>query len=303
MKIRNELALPEPIVTAVRSDGYDKGECEFSTTELIGPPRIAVLKRQWHEHLSEDVSDRIFALLGKSIHTILEHSAGGKRYIVEKRFFVEHDGYRIGGQIDLFDIKESTLSDWKLTSYHTVGDATRKYPWSSMRTVPADKDWAAQGNINRYLMFRNGYKVKAIQYVAIFRDFSRMKAMRDSEHPQRQVEVLRIPIWPHSVTEDYLSERIKLHVAARTELPLCSPEERWMKPATFAVTKAGNKRATRLLPTEKEAQALAADLSTHKVHYTVEPRPSESVRCLYYCPVSGYCSFGRALIQEKQEAA
>lgn len=302
MKIENELNLPEPLVLAVQNDGYSKGECEFSTTELIGPPRIAALKRQWHAHLSEDVSDRIFALLGKSIHTILEHSAG-ERYLVEKRYIAEHDGYRVGGQIDLFDLKTSTLQDWKVTSHYSTGDAVRKYPWSSLRTVPVEKDWTAQANINAYLMFRNGMLVKDIQYVALYRDFSKMKAMRDSDHPQRQVEVFRIPRWTHGETEAYLSERIKLHLAARKELPICTPEERWEKPAMFAVTKAGAKRATRLLPTELEAQTMAADLTTNKVKYTVTARPSESTRCAYFCSVAPFCSFGREVLQQKMEAA
>lgn len=302
MKISNDLALPGPLVTAVQSDGYSKGECDFSCTELIGPPRIAVLKRQWQEHLSEDVADRIFALLGKSIHTILEHSAG-KRYLVEKRFIAEHDGYRIGGQIDLFDLETSILQDWKVTSRHTTGDATRKYPWSSMRTVPEGKGWIEQGNINRYLMFRNGYNVKAIQYVALYRDWSKMQAMQESEYPTRQVEVLRVPLWTFRETEDYLSERISMHVAARTNLPMCTPEERWQSPDLFAVMKNGAKRATRRFESETEAQKLAAKLTTKKATYWVEPRPSESKRCLYYCDVAGYCSYGRSLMHEKEAAA
>lgn len=306
MRITNELVLPEPLRIAVQADDYSKGECDFSTTELISPPRIAVLKRQWQEHLSEDVSDRIFALLGKSIHSILQHSAAGKRYLVEKRFIAEHDGYRIGGQIDLFDIKTSTLQDWKITSRHSTNEAKLKYPWSTLRMAPEGKGWVEQANINAYLMLRNGWRVDAIQYVAIYRDWSKMEAQRKNDYPSRQVEVLTIPKWPLGVAEAYLSERIKLHLEARKNLPMCSSEERWEKPPTWAVTKKGNKRAYRLMPTETEANELAASLSMDgrtKTIYEVQPRDGENTRCLYYCPVSGFCSFGREQLQHKQEQA
>lgn len=288
---------------AVEGDDYNKGDCDFSTTELIGPPRIAVLKKQWQKHLIEDVSDRIFALLGKSVHTILEHSAESKHYLIERRFIAEHDGYRIGGQIDLFDTKTSILQDWKVTTYHGLSEAQRQYPWSTLRTAPTGKGWIEQANVNAYLMFRNGYNVKGMEYVAIYRDWSKMQVARGVHgYPPRQVEVLRIPRWTHGETEAYLSDRIKAHVDARKNLPLCTPDERWEKPAMFAVKKHGAKRATRLLETEFEAQELAAKISTVKARYGVEPRPGEPIRCLYYCSVSGYCSYGREVLQEKQAA-
>ena len=37
MKITNELGLPEPLVDAVRNDGYTKGNADFSVTGLISP--------------------------------------------------------------------------------------------------------------------------------------------------------------------------------------------------------------------------------------------------------------------------
>lgn len=38
MNITNELGLPEPLVDAVRNDGYTKGNADFSVTGLIAPP-------------------------------------------------------------------------------------------------------------------------------------------------------------------------------------------------------------------------------------------------------------------------
>ncbi len=306
MKLSNDLGLPLPLVAAVQADDYDKGNAEFSTTELISPPRIAVLKKQWSGHLVEDASDRIYALFGKAVHTILEKSAESKRYLVEKRFFHEHDGYVVGGQIDIFDRKTSTLQDWKWVSYKTTIKAKLERPWDSLRTVPEGKGWIEQANINAYLMYRNGIVAKKLQIVCMYRDWNKMMVARGkSEVPPRQVEILRVPRWTYAETETYLSERIKIHLAARTELPMCTEEERWQDPPVWAVIKKGGSRAIPggLQPTELDAQKLAAASTNGIKKYEIEFRPSEPRRCLWYCPVAGYCSFGRELLKAKAEEA
>lgn len=306
MTITNELQLPEPLVAAVRRDGYSKGECDFSTTELVGPPRIAQLKRKWRKSLTEDASDLIFSLLGRAVHTILEKSASD-RYIVEHRYFAEHDGVTVGGQIDIYDTETAALQDWKLTSRWKTADFEGKYPWSSLRCVPEGIGWVEQANINRLLMIRNGVEVRRMQYVAIYRDWSKLQAARSTEYPSHQVETFGVPLWPIEKAEEYLSERIRVHVAARDVLPMCTPEERWERPTEFAVMKPGNKRATKVCESEIEANQEAAALTvaaTEKAKgkktepYVVQTRPGESVRCLNYCPVVAFCSFGRELLQK-----
>ena len=58
MKITNELGLPEPLVDAVRNDGYTKGNADFSVTGLIGPPYQRKLMGEFGEKITEDVSER-----------------------------------------------------------------------------------------------------------------------------------------------------------------------------------------------------------------------------------------------------
>jgi len=65
----------------------------------------------------------------------------------------------------------------------------------------------------------------------------------------------------------------------------CTPEERWERPAVFAVRTPGRKSAVKLYEDRDLAQAHADDL---KGGY-VEHRPGEPTRCLYYCPVAGFC--------------
>lgn len=279
--IENELGLPQPLVDAVRNDGYDKGGADFSVTELISPPRIAKLKRQHGNNIVEDASDRIFSLFGQAIHTILQRAASG-RYIIETRYSVEHDGAKVSGQIDLFDRETSTLQDWKITSRYATQDGPKP-------------EWIAQGNLNRYLLWKNGIQAEAIQYIALFRDWSKMAVARGTRgYPQRQVQVLNLPIWPIEKVQGYLSERISLHREADFRLPMCTPEERWSKPARYALMKKGRKRAVKLYDTKEEA--VEAGIKAGTVDHRVEDRPGEETRCLYFCPVVAWCDFGRQVV-------
>lgn len=99
MRLSNKMGLPDALVRAIQNDGYNPGEkTDFSVTQLISSPRIRVLrKRHWHE-IEDDVSDRIYSLLGQSIHTILERAEVSAH--VEERLYAEVDGMTISGQFD-----------------------------------------------------------------------------------------------------------------------------------------------------------------------------------------------------------
>ncbi len=278
MKFTNTLNLPGPLVRAVENDNYTGGTAsDYTTTSLIGPPRIRALRQKHSDQLTEDVSDRIFSLFGQVVHTIIERAATDE--LVEKRLFMEIDGKTVSGQIDLY--QGTTLWDWKTTTIYAGKDG-------------AKQEWIEQGNINRLLCHENGIEVKAIQYVALYRDWSLMKAGREMDYPQKQVEIFNLPVWPLPQTRQFVSERIRLHEAAKIELPLCTPEERWERPSKFALMKKGVKRAVKLYDIEEEALAAQTD-PKHFIEY----RPGESIRCQHYCPVSAYCSQGREVLAEK----
>lgn len=286
MQFSNELRLPEPLVAAIRQDNssYDKGECDYSVTELIRPPRIAILSRRYDKVMTEDVSDWIFATLGHLIHDLL-HRAASERYIVETRYFYEFEGTRIGGQIDLYDRETVRLQDWKFTSRYTTKEGPKP-------------EWIAQMNLYRYLLWKNKLEVREIEIVAIYRDWSKMMAARGrAEYPEKQVEILPVPKWSKEEVEDYLRERIRLHRDAELTLPLCTPEERWSKQPKFALMKRGRSRAEKLYETEEQAMAAIANKKQTNGYY-IEPRAGEEVRCLHYCPVAAYCDFGREVARE-----
>lgn len=288
-QITNRLGLPEAFVNAVKNDSYSPGSSDFTVTELIGPPRIGALKRKHRDEITEDASDRVWNLIGQVSHGILERS--NTVDLVEKRFYTEILGSKIGGQFDSLILETATLSDYKVTTVWKF-----KADESGYLKVP--DEYTAQLNILAYILAKNGIKVNALKTVAILRDWSKPEARRNKDYPQTNVLNLDVPYWEEDDTRKYLEERVALHQSAQKllasgiEPPICTPEERWLKPTKYATKKKDAKRATKLYDTYDEASRNCGP------GMIVETRPGEDTRCLLYCPVAFACSHGKLLLNE-----
>ena len=109
MKLTNKLNLPQPLVDAVKNDSYTKGEkADVSVTQLIGPMQQIFLKRKHWDELEEDVSDLIWALLGQTMHTILERADISA--IKEKRLYLNVDGACFGFELPPLPLLPSSSS-------------------------------------------------------------------------------------------------------------------------------------------------------------------------------------------------
>ena len=91
MIITNHSKLPLAIERAVVNDPYDSSGSDISTTRLIAPPRIVALQKKHQNEIEEDVADRIWSLLGQSVHHIIERSAENTNDISEVRLFYKDD--------------------------------------------------------------------------------------------------------------------------------------------------------------------------------------------------------------------
>lgn len=285
MKITNKANLPAPIVEAVRADTYSKGEADFSVTELLSPPWQAHLKRKHWDELEEDASDRIWALFGQMGHTLLERAAAnlpdGSVEFSEKRLFVERNGKKISGQIDLCSMGKGGglgIQDFKFTSVFTLkeGDEGRR-------------EWSEQLNLYAHLARENGYDVDWLEIIAVLRDWRKSELVKESWYPRSNVQTIPIKLWPSAKAEAFLLERLRLHTEEPSEV--CSEEERWQRPNKWAVYKKGASRASRLFTTLQEARDFAKDPST----YDVTLREGIAIRCSDYCNVAQFCPYGRKI--------
>lgn len=282
MKFTNDLGLPEPIVRAVTNDGYNRGESDFTVTQLIAPARARVLRKR-HAHLiTEDVADRIYSLLGQSIHTILERAE--IEHMAEVRLYAKVDGLTISGQLDRCAFfPDGLLQDYKLCSVWTDFDKS---------------EWIQQLNMLVWLLEQNGHDVKRAEIVAIFRDWSKSRAKRERDYPQHQVKLIPIELWTAESTLAFIRERIKAHVDAELgELPDCTPEERWYRGEQWAVMKVGNKRAVKLHEFKNQAEQHMGTLQERAKpgeKFALEHRPGENVRCAEYCSAYPFCKQAHA---------
>lgn len=290
MKLTNKFNLPEPFVAAVSSDPYERGDAEFTSTELIKPSRILAFSRKYDEQMTEDASDRVWAFQGQTKHVVLERIAktNPARYRVEERLecVMPGTGAKISAKFDLFDRDDKTLYDWKETSVwkFLIGDT---------------KEWEEQANINLYALRMNGATVKRLINIAILKDWKARKARfgREPDYPKCAVHVLPLPMWSVGQAQEYINGRVLKHRAEMANPPVCDKKERWQRDASFAVMRTDRKRAIKLCMSRDQAEAVMmhsmkiAPPGDAKKFY-IEERGAEPVRCLDFCAVQIYCDFG-----------
>lgn len=286
MKITNKHNLPDTFLSFARDEKYDKGASDISVTTLIDAPRVNILRQQNRDNIEADVSDMIWPLLGTAVHHMLESAQPKGSVTMEERLFVEVNGWTVSGQIDHQEEIDGQvyISDYKVTSVWSV--------------IYGKEDWVRQLNCYAQLVrMAKGRKVGGVRIIAILRDWQRREAQfKPNEYPQSPVVTVDIPLWPEDQAKAYIEDRVHLHQDAqmmwdtREAVVECSDEERWTKPDTWAVSKIGAKRATKVTETLLEAQDyMAANGLTAKTHVMVK-RPGGRTRCEQYCSVSEFCT-------------
>lgn len=287
MKLTNRNNLPDALVRAIGNDNYSKGESDFSVTELLKPPRVRALEIQHADKIQEDVEDHIYRLYGQIVHTILERA--NEADMVEKRFFAKFGDYTLSGQVDSLVLKDGVLTDWKFST-----------AWAFKSNQPPKPEWVAQLNMQAELLRRNGHTVNKLQIVGLIRDWQIREASQNPDYPQAQVATQSIPMWEAQKVETFIHLRIAMHVAAETELPQCSDEDRWAKPNVYAVMKGKRAIPGGLQYSPEAAESMCAKNPGSRVEF----RRGESTRCAMYCAASEFCTQfkGQNETQEVEDA-
>jgi hypothetical protein len=282
MKITNKHNLPDTFLSFARDGKYDRGAADISVTTLIDAPRVNILKQQHAGETSIDISDMIWPLLGTAVHHMLESSTPKGSVTMEERLFTSINGWTVSGAIDHQEMigGKVHISDYKVTSVWSV--------------IYGKEDWVNQLNCYAQLVrLAKGVEVGSVRIIAVLRDWQRREAMLKPDYPKAPVVTVDIPLWPEEQAMGYMTQRVVLHQSAQMEWDTrehvveCSDEERWMKPTTYAVTKKGNKRATKVFEVEADAKAHAVSLGSA---YEVVTRKGGYTRCEQYCSVAEFCT-------------
>ena len=279
MKFTNKYNLPTVFERFEQAHQHTRGGAKYSVTTLIDSPKISRLRAQHAQDLTEDISDRTWAILGTAVHEILQSGAEDSQ-IVEQRMHAEIEGISVSGQIDLQTPHNGgmILSDYKTTSAFAIQANPNGKP-----------EWSKQLSCYQALAHLNNVLVTGIEVIAIIRDWSPSGKKRSSDYPEAPIIRVTLPMMEAQEACNYLRDRIIAHESHNTED--CTDPEMWAKPTVFAVheqTKKGSlsKRAKRLFSSRTEAEIYSIELSGSKV---IE-RPKVYSRCDGdYCNVSKHC--------------
>ena len=294
--ITNNKGFPLALVEAVKNDSYSKGRADRSVTGLLAPPRQAALKDIHEADLTEDVSERTFALYGQLVHLLLERSGEQERNALkrklitrtEERLFTEVEGWTISGQTDTITLTEE--EGWIVSDYKFVTAYKFKRDYSGELVMPVE--YERQLNMYAHLLRENGFRVDGLKIVAIYRDWSKLEAKRDKNYPQLGAETHDVKLWSAEEAREFMGERVRLHQDAETALPYCDDEERWAKKDSWALKATRDSKRARKVFYGSHEQAVAWGLDPDnkvKRGFVVEHRPGANTRCENYCLVSEYC--------------
>jgi hypothetical protein len=292
MNLTNKHNLPQTFVNVIQRPTYSKGSSEISVTEILSPPQIVQLRRQYSDQIEVDAADQVWSLFGSAVHNILQHGKDDN-HVVEERLFTQFNNWSISGQIDLQEYQTDgsvVISDYKVTS-----------AWA----VQQEKtEWIDQLNIYAWLVERvKSVPVTGLKIVGIVRDWSRREAANKETYPQAPVVVIDIPLWEGLVRENYIRDRLNMHneanfSAVSGEMPACTSEEMWEKPTTYAVMREFGKRAKKVFLFKQEAEAYLAE---QKGTHFIETREGGRTRCESFCQVAPFCEQYKTYLKENDK--
>ena len=284
MRLTNSMGLPAPFVSAAESDHrYTPGR--YSVTALLKGAREAVLQRRHDDEIEQDVADMVWAVFGSAVHSILEQSQETDTQLKENYLVVDMPGgYQLSGIFDLYDDATGTVTDYKTASV-----------WKAI--IGDTGEWRRQVLCYCWMLRRIGLNASRGEIVAMLKDHSQRDALVKADYPKHPVVKFSWDFTEADIAEcgRWLEERFAAIAEAEalpdSELPLCTPEERWLKGECWAVRRDGLKRAAKLHDTEEAALADAkARTEREGKTYVVDHRPGEDTKCLRYCSAREFCS-------------
>ena len=300
MKITNKLNLPDPILKAIQNDGYNRGDCDYTVSELLRPAYMNKLLKKYDDKINVDCSTRLYALLGKSLHDLLEKTEyigvlkGGifrrikclivnafkylfSNVIVEKRFYMYVNWKKIGGKPDRIVVKKKKgkviIQDYKVMS-----------TWEYIHGFKKEK--TDQLNIYAMWWLLQGYEIEKLEIISFFRDWKPSDAEYNKDYPQTHILKTNLDIYSFARSHSFVKGLIKAQEQKRPKK--CTNDEMWIREEKYAVMKKDAKRATRLLDYFAEAELYIRQHKDGK-KMTIVHRQGRRIRCERYCDCNKFC--------------
>lgn len=274
----------------------DKKHYHYATsvTSLNRPTQASELaRRHGFEIYVHPLKDCWHSFMGNVIHFVLEkYAAKDPDYITEFRLGAEItvDGKLcyIHGKFDLYNKVTEKIQDWKLTS-----GTNMMYPKT---------DFERQLNVLRYILLRNGWKVKGMEDVYLFPHLDKTK-MNNPLYPKEHALVTQVEEMPINEVEEMIKNKIRSQLTEKDkpdkELTPCTNEERWVRDSSWNIylrKKGGKKgekqefssRAAFRAPTVKEIIRWRKENGIPKEDSLYKEFKGEPKMCAY-CKSAPFC--------------
>lgn len=290
MIITNQFNLPQTLVDACKRD-HTLQPNEYRVTSLLNGIREILLTRRHDHEIEVDVSEMIWAIFGRAVHSIFERQASPD-YFKEERLYCEFGDYTLSGQFDEYHIDGMELNDFKVSSIYKV-------------KLGEFDDWRKQQLIYAYLLMRHSIPVCRGKVTALLRDWTPYKARQDKDCPPLQVYIKEFAFNEQDIhdieafIEITFAEIDRWKNEPDDSLPVCTPEQRWYRDEKYAVMKEGNKRASRLCESEQDAEKWIEENGKKGNKYRVDLRPGDNIKCMDYCKARQFCSFYHENVADK----
>lgn len=281
MIVRNELGLPQAFINALNLERHNEKGCYSATTLLKGACETILTDRHFDE-IEIDVADCVWQIFGTAVHAIFEKA--GIEGLTEEKFEVPVSNSKVTGKVDLYDLENEIIYDWKTASIWKV-------------QFQDFNDWDKQGLIYAWLLKQNGLNVKEIKFVALLKDHSKSKARLSADYPQKPIVVHSVKVTEKALLEiesfikNKLQELEKAEKTPDAELTPCTNKERWATEDKWAIMKTGRKTALKVCNSEEEANSLMDQMGGTFIEY----RKGESKKCSDYCNCKEFCPFWKSL--------
>lgn len=288
MKITNIWGLPQSLVNACDVEPHSK-EGSISATELLRGTKQNLLTRRHWDELEDDVSNRVWALFGTSVHKLLEEK--NPNAFTEEKFECKVGDKTVVGHVDLYDMEHAEVTDYKTASVWKIKFADFS-------------DWKRQGLIYAWLLKKEGLEVKRCRFVAMLRDWSKGEASRNKEYPQSQIYEYIFDVTEKDLREieifinDKVLQIVDNENKPDDEVPCCTGEERWATPDKYKVKKPTRKTALKCFDNEKDAMAYRDEIGGDAF---VECVQGEDKRCSGYCLCNKFCNYYKDYVKVRNE--
>jgi len=297
------------------SDTYDHNSDPntISVTSLLKPIKSIVLGMKIKDR-TVDVADLIAAQMGTSFHTALEVAwrdhykeamlkLGYPQSVIDK-IKINPDNPKDCVPVYLEQRSTQSMGKWKISGKFDMvvegglrdlkSCGTYNYISGSNNTK-----YIQQGSIYRWL--NQDIVTSDILHIEyLFTDWSKQKAMQNSDYPQKRILTKKFTLMSLEETEQFIKHKLSeieqcLAAEGQANMPMCTPEELWEKPTTYAYyKKPGGSRSTKNFDSHAEATTrLVADGSVGEII----TRKGEVVFCRY-CASSSICQQAEIYISD-----